>query len=218
MNKIYIIGVGPGNADYLLPIAKKKIIKADCLIGAKRHLSLFKGLNKEKIYLKGDFEKTIQYIKKNKSKKKIAVLVSGDVGLYSLLGRIQKVFKKEEYEVIPGISSMQLAFARIGEQWNDVQIVSVHGRKLSDLAKTIKNSKKVFLFTDKDNSPDKIAKYLVAKSEGQRAKSNMGNRRAIVFENLSYYNERIIDTDLKNLSKMRKFGLCVMIIIAKNKE
>ena len=47
MNKIYIIGIGPGTEDYLLPIAKREIERADCLIGAKRLLSLFAELNKE---------------------------------------------------------------------------------------------------------------------------------------------------------------------------
>ena len=90
MNKVYIIGIGPGAEDYLLPIAKRKIKEADCLIGAERHLLLFKHLNKKKIYLKGDFKKTVQYIKIHKDKKRIAVLVSGDAGLFSLLGQINK--------------------------------------------------------------------------------------------------------------------------------
>jgi precorrin-6B methylase 1 len=38
------------------------------------------------------------------------------------------------------------------------------------------------------------------------------NRRAIVMENLTYPDERIVDTDLKSLSGMEGFGLCVMII------
>ena len=204
MNKIYIIGIGPGTEDYLLPIAKREIERADCLIGAKRLLSIFRELNKEKIYLEGHFNDVIPYIKVNRDKKKIAVLVSGDPGLYSFLGQLSKVLSKEEYVVIPGISAVQIAFAKIGESWQDAEIISLHGREFGNLAKEVKNYAKIFLFTDSSFPPEKIAAYLLDKG--------IENRRAIVFENLTYPNERIVDTNLKNLSKMKGFGLCVMII------
>lgn len=204
MHKLHIIGIGPGTEDYLLPIAKKKIENADCLVGAKRLLSLFYHLKKEKIYLEGHFSDAILYIKKNLAKKKIAVLVSGDPGLYSFLEPVKKSLKKECYEVIPGISCLQVAFAKIGESWNDAKIISLHGRRLANLARQVKAAPKVFLLTDSGFTPDKIASYLLARG--------VGNRRAVVFENLTYHEERIIDCDLEDLSKMKDFGLCVMII------
>lgn len=204
MNKVYIIGVGPGTEDYLLPIAKRDIERVDCLIGAKRLLSLFAELNKEKIHLEGHFNDIIPYIKENRYKKKIAVLVSGDPGLYSFLGQLSKVLSKEEYVVIPGISAVQIAFAKIGENWQDTEIISLHGREFGNLAKEVETHTKIFLFTDSSFPPEKIAAYLLNKE--------IENRRVIVFENLTYPNERIVDTDLKRLSKMKGFGLCVMIL------
>lgn len=204
MHKLHIIGIGPGTEDYLLPIAKKKIENADCLIGASRLLSLFRHLKKEKIYLEGHFNEAILYIKKNLAKKKIAVLVSGDPGLYSFLEQVKKNLKKECYEVIPGISCLQAAFAKIGESWNDAKIISLHGRSLALLAKQVKAAPKVFLLTDSGFAPDEIASYLLARGVRKRC--------AVVFENLTYPQERIIDCSLEDLSKMKGFGLCVMII------
>lgn len=204
MNKVYIVGIGPGAADYLLPIARRKIEAADCLIGAKRHLDLFKNLKKEKILIKGHIEQTISYIKKHKHKKKIAVLVSGDPGLYSLSERLSLALAKNDYMIIPGISAVQLAFARIGESWQDARVISLHGRKIKNLANQLRNCPKAFLFTDNSFPPDKIARNLL--------KHGLENRRAIVLENLSYPNERIRESDLKRLSRARGFDLCVMII------
>lgn len=204
MNRVYVIGMGPGTADYLLPAAKMEIERADCLIGAERLLSLFSLQDKKKICLEGHFREVVPYIKKNKDKERIAVLVSGDPGLYSLLGPIRAALKKEEYAVIPGISTLQLAFAKIGESWQDAKIMSIHGRDRGNLAKEIKGSGKVFLFTDTGFPPEKIASYLL--------RNGIKNRRAIVFESLTHPNERIVDTDLKALSNKRGFGLCVMII------
>ncbi|MDP3791975.1 MAG: precorrin-6y C5,15-methyltransferase (decarboxylating) subunit CbiE [Candidatus Omnitrophota bacterium] len=204
MNKVYIIGVGPGAIDYLLPVARKEIKRADCLIGAERLLSLFLYRNKKKIRLEGHFKKAVSYIKKNKDKERIAVLVSGDPGLYSYLGAIRTALKKEEYAVIPGISTLQIAFAKIGESWQDAKIISIHGRGKGNLVRDVKSSDKVFLFTDMKFPPGKIADYLLH--------NGVKNRRAVVFEALTYPNERIVDTDLKGLSSKRGFGLCAMII------
>ncbi len=154
--------------------------------------------------MEGHFEEAVPYVMENRGKKKIALLVSGDPGLYSLLGRLSRVLRREEYVVIPGISAVQVAFARIGEGWEDSEIISLHGRKIGNLAARVKASSKVFLFTDADFSPNKIAAHLLGKG--------IGNRKAIVFEHLTYLNERIVETDLEHLREMREFGLCVMII------
>lgn len=204
MNKIYIIGIGPGTEDYLLPIARKEIERADCLIGAPRLLDLFAKLKKEQIPLIGRFQEIIPYIKEKREQKKIAVLVSGDPGLYSFSGQLVQAFNKEEYVIIPGVSAVQLAFARIGESWQDAAIISLHGRKNRGWAAEVKARAKIFLFTGANFPPEKIAAYLLA--------AGIGNRRVIVLENLADENERIVDTSLKNLSGMEGFGLCVMII------
>ncbi len=202
--KISVIGVGPGLGDYLLPIAKNAIRDADCLIGAKRHLDTFNISGKKQIIIEGHIDKIIPYLKKNKNKEKIAVLVSGDPGIFSLLEKIRQHLKLNEFSVIPGISSLQLAFAKIGESWIDAKIISLHGRVIQNLARQIRFEDKVFLFTDQNFPPQKIARDLLG--------NRIENRRAVILENLSYPNERIIDTDLKRLSTMKSFGLCVMII------
>jgi len=204
MNKVYIIGMGPGTADYLLPAATKELERADCLIGSKRLLSLLPYKDKKMIRLKCRTDEAVSYIKKNREAERIAVLVTGDPGLYSFLLPIRKAFKEDEYTVIPGISSMQLAFARIGDSWQDAKIISVHGRSKGNLAAEVKANDKVFLFTDAKFPPDKIAGYLL--------ENGVKKRRAVVFEELTYPTERIVDTDLKTLSNMKGFGLCVMII------
>lgn len=204
MNKVYIIGIGPGSIDYLLPVAKKEIERCDLLIGAKRLLLLFKHLGKETIPLEGNFDKIISYLDMRKEKK-IAFLVSGDPGLFSLLNRIAKVLNKEEYTVIPGISNISVAAARIGEMWQDFKIISIHGREIDNLAAQVKDNPKVALFTDLRYTPEKIAKRLLSQE--------ITNRKVIVFENLTYPEERIVEVDLKTLNRMREFKLCLIFIM-----
>jgi len=72
------------------------------------------------------------------------------------------------------------------------------------LTTKVEGSLKTFLFTDPGFPPEKIAAHLLERG--------VENRRAIVMENLTYPDERIVDTDLKSLSGMEGFRLCVMII------
>ncbi|MDO8662741.1 MAG: precorrin-6y C5,15-methyltransferase (decarboxylating) subunit CbiE [Candidatus Omnitrophota bacterium] len=204
MSKLYIIGAGPGTLDYLLPAAIREIEKADCLIGAKRILAQFYSPDQKKIYLEGHFKEAGSFIKKNKDKKRIVLLVSGDPGLYSFLRQVELILKKKEYIIIPGISTLQLAFARMGESWQDAKIISVHGRPPGNLAEEVNAAAKVFLLTDRKFPPQKIAGYLLERG--------IKNRKTVVFENLSYADERIVKTNLISLSKMRGFGLCVMVV------
>lgn len=203
--------MGPGTKDYLLPIAKRKIESADCLIGAKRLIGLFRHLGKEEVAIEGHFEEALEYIKKYKDKKKIALLVSGDPGIYSLSEKISCALNRNDYEVIPGISTLQLAFARIGKGWQDTKIISLHGRKVRNLAEQLKDCPKAFLFTDTHSPLNKIAQRLL--EEG------LENRRVVIFENLSYPNEKIVKSDLKRLSRTKSIaGLCAMIIEDKEKK
>ena len=53
-NKLYIIGIGPGNTDYIYPAAYKKIQACDMLVGGRRNLNLFGDLKKEEVII-GNF-------------------------------------------------------------------------------------------------------------------------------------------------------------------
>lgn len=205
MNKIFVIGVGPGHPDYLLPVALKQIRRADRLIGTAKTLALFRRLKKEEFPFDGRLATIIPTIKKYRKTKKIALLVSGDPGFHSILQAVSKAFKKDEYEVIPGIGSLPLAFARIGECWQGTKIISLHGKKINaSVLKDLRRQANAFILTDRDFPPEKLAAYLL--------KQGFENRRAVVLENLSAPDERIIDTRLNRLSHMKGFGLCVIIL------
>ncbi len=167
MNKIYILGMGPGHRDYVLPITSKTINKSDVLIGGKRILKDFGDEEKELIYIDSKLSKIIEYIENNKEEKKISLLLSGDTGFYSMLGYMKKHFKEEEMEVIPGISSFQYLMGKINKTWHDSFVGSVHGREL-DIVSIVKKYDRVVLLTDNKNSPSKIASMLI--KEGIKTK------------------------------------------------
>lgn len=205
MNKICVVGMGPGGKDYLLPISIKKIKQADVLIGAKRCFDLIDVQNKEIYTLQSHYEAMIDYIKENRECKKIVILVTGDTGFYSLLRYLKRHFDIDELEVIAGISSIQYMFAAICEMWDDACIQSLHGKN-TDFIDLVEKHSKVGLLTDKKWTPIKIAQELL--------KHNISNKRIYVGENLTYENEAISNYSISELAEETKsFNMCVVVIL-----
>lgn len=211
MNKVYVLGIGPGNGDYLLKKSEKIIYQMDVLIGGQRALDLFPDLEVEKIKIKTPLADIKNYILNNYQQQQIAVLVSGDPGLYSLLNYLRRELDARILEVIPGISALQLAAAKIKINWNDLQITSLHGKDNKEqLLKLLQKNNKVGFFTDNKFPPNKIAEYLL--------KNGIKDQEIFVFENLSYQSEKITAGRAEKIAQNKFSKLTVMIILAPNER
>lgn len=208
---ITIVGCGPGHKSYITQIGIEKINESDALIGSKRLLELFPEIKAERILPGKDYQSLADKIR-NLKKRKIVILVSGDPGFFSLAKILIKKIGIENCEVIPGISSVQLAFARIGENWNDARFVSLHGRdeELNNLAQVIKHNGKVAVLTDDINSPSKIAKILI--------ENKISERNAYIFENLTLKNEVVHKLDIRSMCDVDIKGMNIVIFIDSQNE
>ena len=205
MYKINILGLGPGNKNYILPIVMEKIRDSDVIIGGKRNVESVQDEigSKEILYIKSDLSSLTGYIKSNRHKK-ISVIVSGDTGFYSFLTFLKKHFSDEELLVIPGISSVQYMFARISDYWYDAYVGSVHGKEF-DFIEKLKECGKLALLTDNKNTPQEIAKELV--------RNGMNDTLVCVGENLSYEDERIYRYKAGELVDLeQEFGMNVVVL------
>jgi cobalt-precorrin-7 (C5)-methyltransferase len=124
---ITIIGCGPGGKEYLTPIALEYINKADVLIGSRRLLSLYMTTVKKTIETTSDISLVLNDIEKLiVNKTSITVLVTGDTGVASMSAPIIRKFGKNSCRCIPGISSIQLACARLCLDWSGAEIINSH--------------------------------------------------------------------------------------------
>jgi precorrin-6B C5,15-methyltransferase / cobalt-precorrin-6B C5,C15-methyltransferase len=208
--KIHIIGMGPGNAEYIHPAAQRILEASDVLIGGKRNLEAVEELNREKLVIGNNLEEISSYIAKHAGNRRIAVLVSGDPGIYSILGFLKARLEGVDIEVLPGISSLQYLCSRLQLNWNDMRIVSVHGRQEDNLTEIVRKHPKVAIFTGGEQTPGRICASLLEK----------GIRDACVAvgENLSYPEERIVQGTLEELKEMTFDSLSIMVIHAGKME
>lgn len=207
MHKLQILGMGPGSKEFISPAVISKIKDANIVIGGKRHFQEIQEevSKKEQYFLSSDFDDLLTFIRRNRDKK-IAILVSGDTGFYSLLVFLKKHFLKEELEVVAGLSSMQYMFAKVALSWENAVIKSLHGKKF-DYIKALEEIGLVGVLTDNINTPQNIAQKLL-----DRGYLNI-NINIYVGENLSYENEKITKTTIKELSKVKnQFAMNVVIL------
>ena len=200
---IIIAGCGPGSPDYLTPAARKAVEQADVLIGAGRLLELFPGHGAEKIIVGSDVEKILGEIV-TRRRKRIVVLVTGDPGLCSLARPVLKRFGRKACEVIPGISSVQVAFARIGLDWLDARIIDAHGADPDLKPAALMKEGKIAIFAGRAEAIKWIAGLVEAIGEG---------RRIYLCENLTLEDENIRQIQLAELDKVEASSRCIVLMI-----
>ncbi len=207
-NKVTIVGCGPGSMGYITLKALRHIQEADVLVGSRRLLALFPEVRAEKLLLGKNYRPMLSKIASLSTRKRVIVLVSGDPGFFSYARLLVNKLGKENCEVVPGISSIQLAFAAIGRSWNDACFISLHGRRseLPRLAEAIKTCDKVAVLNDAAVSPGFLCHFL--------RKEGIKDKKVFLCENLSLENERVRELDLSSLAEVEVEGMNVMIFLS----
>lgn len=204
MLRVNIVGIGPGNPELLTGAAIKAIKESNILIGDKRMLAAFAEADK-KIY---DTIKTADIVEiaasANPEKDVLAVLVSGDVGFFSLAKTISGKLPDCECVRYCGISSLVYFAAKLQLSWDDAKIVSMHGRK-QNLVAAVAENKKVFSLTGGEHTPQMLC--------AQLCEHGLDDVQVYVGENLSYPEEKITVGTAAEISKQNFPSLSVMMII-----
>ncbi len=137
---------------------------------------------------------------------KSPVLVSsGDPLFYGVARYLCDRLGKNLFEVVPHVSSMQLAFARIKESWEDAYLTSLTGRPIEAVIDRIRTAEKIGLFSSDEYTPARLAVQLLERG--------IDYFRAYVCENLGSPDERVTQAVLADLVAMEFNPLNVMILI-----
>ncbi|HIP38635.1 MAG TPA: precorrin-6y C5,15-methyltransferase (decarboxylating) subunit CbiE [Desulfocapsa sulfexigens] len=139
----------------------------------------------------------------------VTVLASGDPLFYGIARKILQAFPDSDIRITPALSSMQLAFARFNIPWDDARFVSLHGRNSEQIAAQLLCHPKVFLLTDPQNSPNKIAGRLLAEC-GEEETSDIF---IYVAEHLGSSAERLFSGNIKETASGSFADPNVMILL-----
>lgn len=179
-----MLGVGPGNRDYLTTIAAKKLSEAEVVVASRRLLKEFTLPGQQTYPITGDLQQAVSYIQQQSKNHRVVVLVSGDSGLFSFTNYLTAhLDEPAQLDIVPGISPVQLLFARIKKPWDGVTIISAHGRETTkgQIALLVKEKLPVAVLTGGGNTPQIIATWLLDQG--------CPDVEVVVGVNLSYHDE-----------------------------
>ncbi|AUB55166.1 precorrin-6y C5,15-methyltransferase (decarboxylating) subunit CbiE [Methanobacterium subterraneum] len=206
MSKLYLVGTGPGSSDYLTKAAIDAVESVDVLVGSHRALDLFPGFVGDTLVLRARnmdemMKKSISLVDEGKD---VAILSTGDPGFSGVLKPILNLRDDLDIEVIPGISSLQLAAARIQLPWDQANLLTLHGKGNSQvILDYLDNGKPTIVLPD--FRVEKLAQFLL--ENGIHLE-----RKVAVCERLSYPDERLFKGTLKEIAGKEFSYLCVMVI------
>ena len=226
MAKIYVIGIGYKPLDER---ERKILYNSKFILSSSRLFGVFKRYRefekvKEKVLVIDTVDETIEFIKSRVTKRKekipnITIIASGDPLFFGIGRRVINEFGKDRAEIIPDLSSIQMAFSRIKEPWDNAFLMSLHRGpdpakrrspkyEMKDIPVLLERHKKIAILTDRENNPAGIAKVLISSSITRGLSPIM-----FVCERLGYPDEKITKGTPKDISVMSFSSPNVAIIL-----
>ena len=206
-HRIVVAGIGPGNPDFVLPAARAAIESAEVLVGGSRALADFARRGQETMTIRGDIAAVLAFIREKLQKTYVVVMVSGDPGYYSLLDALRREFPPQTLVVIPGVSSLQVAFARLALPWHEARLASFHGRVPQAEEIAYREGALLGLLTDRTNNSRTIPPRLIELGWPPESELHICSR-------LSYEDEQILHTTLAGASLVPEISHGILVVKA----
>ncbi len=121
MGKIYVVGLGPGDSEMMTRSAAKVLEECDIIVGYKGYTELIRGDYPGKEFfengMRGELERCEKCVEFAKEGKCVALICSGDAGVYGMASPLLEVAQREGFEdveVIPGVTAALSGAAVLG--------------------------------------------------------------------------------------------------------
>lgn len=202
--RIFLLGIGMGSVSGMTGEAVKACECADVILGAGRMLETLSCFGKPMEDMYDPYE-ILGFIKRHPEYQNIVAAFSGDIGFYSGTKRLLELLETEAYqvEVICGISSAAYAAAKLHMPWQDMKLVSIHGRP-QNLIGAVRAHEKVFALAGKRESVREAAKSLI--------EYGFSHVTMHVASQLSYPEEEMITGTPETFLSYDKKGLSVLVL------
>jgi precorrin-6Y C5,15-methyltransferase (decarboxylating) len=202
--RIHIIGIGGDGLAGLTTRARELVLRADLLLGADAVLDLVPEAPGQRFRIGPDLQEAVRNLEENLGRKRMVVLAGGDPLFYGVARYLCDRLGKDRFEVLPHVSSMQLAFARVKETWEEAYLTNLATHPLEEVLDRVRTAETVGLFTSEDQGPAEVARQLLARG--------LDYFRAYVCENLGGPDERVTQGELDEIAEMEFSPLNVLIL------
>lgn len=205
-DKVHIIGIGGDGLEGLTARARELLQGAEIIFGPEPLLGLLPKSKAQRIALPSELAAVLALLETHFNNKpgRAILLAPGDPLFYGVARYLCDRLGKERFEVLPHVSCMQLAFARIKESWEEAYLTNLATHPLEDVLDRVRTAETVGLFTSEEQSPSEVARRLLARG--------LDYFRAYVCENLGAPDERVTQGELAEIQEMDFSPLNVLIL------
>jgi precorrin-6Y C5,15-methyltransferase (decarboxylating) len=208
---VALVGIGDDGCIGLSSRAVNAITRAQVLVGGERQLGFLPEFHGERVVLKAGLGAVLERVAELAEEQNVAILASGDPLFFGVGAQVVNALGASNVLIIPQPSCMQLAFARVGEKWDDACFLSLHGRPLVGVVTRLRSESKALLMTDSENHPARIAQHLLEYGETEW--------HATVCENLGGPGEQVRSftlDELTSLSDVQPLNVLLLRRVADN--
>ena len=118
MGKLYVIGIGPGGLEHMTLKAKQAIEESNIVVGYNKYIDMIKPLVEDKELfstgMRGEEARCRKALELSKENNTVALISTGDSGIYGMAGLILQMQEGESVEIIPGVTASSAAGSVIG--------------------------------------------------------------------------------------------------------
>lgn len=165
---IEVVSLGIGDAATLPRAARAALGTADVVVGSTRHFAVIDalGIGARREPYPSPMSKLPEVLAGLETGK-VVVLASGDALFYGIGRLLIQLVGRKALRFHPNISSIQACFHALGLDWQDAEVVSLHGRPLSAIRGRLQPGALLAIFTDRDANPGSIAAELADQGFGE---------------------------------------------------
>ena len=200
--QVRIVGIGPGSREAMTHEVSEAIETADCLIGAKRMLDAVARPG-QPTYDAIAPQDIADFIRAHREYRRFAVVMSGDTGFFSGTKKLLPLLEGCDTAVLPGLSSLSYLCARLQTSYEDVRVVSLHGRQHNILPEVRANGR-LFALVGGERGINDLCRTLTA--------GGLGGVTVSVGQRLGYPDERIVCGTAAELAEGAYAPLSVALI------
>jgi precorrin-6B C5,15-methyltransferase / cobalt-precorrin-6B C5,C15-methyltransferase len=184
--------------------ARLALAEADLLVGSGRHLAYVDNAGAERWELHGALKPFLDRISAAVDEgRQVCMLASGDPGFFGIVRALASHIGADRLAVHPAPTSVAMALARLGMSWDDVVVVSAHGRPLEDAVAEVQRCRRAAVLTAPATPPEAVGALLLASGE---------HYDVAVCSYLGSEQEQITRTDLAGLAAGSYDGLSVTVL------
>ena len=199
---ITVVGITGAGTASLSAEAGALVEGAAVLCGGERHLGYFPHHPAERVVIKSDIDGLIDRLRDER--RPAVVLASGDPLWFGIGSILAQRLGPERVRILPNLSALQLACARLGIPWQQAACLSAHGRPLAGILPQALLARTAVILTDERHTPSVIAQALLRAGDEDAC--------ADVFEHLGGPTERHVAGRLSELAGMSFAPLNLLVV------